>query len=124
MSFSLVSIVPAQHRVALEALGRALGFGGGDVWEHGVPLSADGSAPATHYGLRAWARTETRAAFSGLKANPSAAPPVDGYTPDQISAAIAAVAQDWRDDGPGVGGAHWVAAVSAAGLATAEGEGE
>lgn len=116
MSYSLVSIVPAAHHGALEALGRALGLTPGDTPEHGIALSPTGVAPATHYGLRAWAATTTRVAFEALKSGALTPPAVDGYTPAQIAAAITAVAQDWRDDEPGVGAVHWATALQSAGL--------
>lgn len=113
MSLSLVSIVPAAHLAALNALGVALGWSDG---EHSVPLSATGNAPATHYGLRAWAREQTRATFEALKASPASAPAVPGHSASAVQAAITAVVLDWADDAPGIGSTHWEAVTQGLGL--------
>lgn len=113
MSLSLVAIVPIAHRAALNALGPLLGRGAN---EYSVALSATGNAPATHYGLRAWASEATHAQFTALQADPSLAPAVPGHTPAAIAAAIAAVTLDWRDDAPGVGAQHWADVLAARGL--------
>lgn len=110
MSLSLVSIVPVAHVAALNALGLALGWGDG---EHSVALSPTGAAPASHYGLRAWARAQTKATFDALKADPTQAPPVPGHSAAAVHAAIAAVILNWRDDAPGVGSTHWADVLSA-----------
>lgn len=57
MTYSLVCIVPDEHKPQIEAAGAALGHSGA---EYGVPLSADGSEPATHWGFNANGSTATR----------------------------------------------------------------
>lgn len=113
MSLSLVAIVPAAHVAAINALGPLMGRGAS---EYSVALSATGVAPATHYGLRAWAGEATRTQFTALQASPALAPAVPGHMPAAITAAIAAVVLDWRADTPGAGAQHWVDVLAARGL--------
>jgi len=78
---SLVLIVPAAMRDAVLQIGRALGYEGGFT----VELSADGSAPATHYGAHAWAADDFKALITGTWPTP------DGIDPAVIAAAQAAL---------------------------------
>lgn len=78
---SLVLIVPAAMRDAVLQIGRALGYEGGFT----VELSANGSAPATHYGSHAWTRDAFRDLITGTWPTP------DGIDPVVIAAAKAAL---------------------------------
>jgi hypothetical protein len=49
---STVLILPLDQVATGNAVGNAMGWG---PESYSVPLSADGSEPATHYGLHAWA---------------------------------------------------------------------
>lgn len=72
---SIVLIVPDEHRATLNAFGASMGLGDDN---YTIPLSADGSAPATHWGLAGRARAGFAAILGG-----AAAP---GYTPEQTDA--------------------------------------
>jgi hypothetical protein len=50
---SVVMIVAADDKEIAETFGASLGHSGA---EYAVPLSADGSAPASHFALHSWAR--------------------------------------------------------------------
>jgi hypothetical protein len=56
---SCVLILPLDQVATGNAVGEAMGWGPDN---YSVPLSADGSEPATHYGLHAWAADS----FQGL----------------------------------------------------------
>lgn len=58
---SLVMICPAD---ALDAVGEAIAPLGYSAAEFSVPLSAGGADPATHFGLCAWAQSETALAWT------------------------------------------------------------
>jgi hypothetical protein len=51
MNISCVLILPLDQVATGNAVGEAMGWGPDN---YSVPLSADGSEPATHYGLHAW----------------------------------------------------------------------
>lgn len=72
---SLVMICPVEHLATANAAGEAVGHSSG---EFTVPLSADGSEPATHYGLHAWATPETAYAWT-------IAEEIPGITAEQIT---------------------------------------
>lgn len=59
---SIVLIVEAAARADAEALGLQLGHSGA---EYSVPLSAEGLAPATHFGLHSWGRDDFVAVMAG-----------------------------------------------------------
>jgi hypothetical protein len=59
MSISCVLILPLDQIATGNAVGEAMGYGPNN---YSVPLSADGSEPATHYGLHAWTSDD----FQGL----------------------------------------------------------
>ena len=58
---SLVIICPAALKPAATALAEQLGWTGDNLT---VPLSANGQAPATHFGCHAWAREDAVAVFT------------------------------------------------------------
>lgn len=74
---SMVTICPAAVRPSLLAMGQAVGVDAGMT----VELSADGTAPATHYGSHAWARADFVALMTG-QALPDPMP--DGVTEQDI----------------------------------------
>ena len=55
---SCVLILPDAQTPTGNAVGEAMGWGPAS---YSVPLSADGSEPATHYGLHAWVTEEFQA---------------------------------------------------------------
>jgi hypothetical protein len=59
MNISCVLILPLDQVATGNAVGEAMGWGPDN---YSVPLSADGSEPATHFGLHAWAADS----FQGL----------------------------------------------------------
>lgn len=68
---SLVMICPAEHAAAVSAVSQTLGHSPN---EFSVPLSADGSEPATHYGLHTWALPTTAYAWTTAEEVPPLAP--------------------------------------------------
>jgi hypothetical protein len=58
MSISCVLILPANQVATGNAVGEAMGWGPDN---YSVALSADGSEPATHWGLHAWAQDSVQA---------------------------------------------------------------
>ena len=62
-SISCALVIPAAHRVEMNAIGEALGYGPDNL---SVPLSGDGAEPASHYGCHTWCDAE----FIALLANP------------------------------------------------------
>ena len=69
---STVLILPLDQVATGNAVAEAMGWGPNN---YSVPLSADGSEPATHYGLHAWAGNE----FEQMV--------VTGYYPPQVAEA-------------------------------------
>jgi hypothetical protein len=59
---SCVLIVPLAYHAAANQLAELMGWGPNS---YSVPLSADGSEPATHYGLHAWVTPEFEAMIAG-----------------------------------------------------------
>jgi hypothetical protein len=104
MSQSLVLIIPADLRDDANALGVALGMGSDN---YSVPLSADGSAPATYYGLHAWASDE----FIAMLDSGQLPPDVD-FPQDEFDAIMAASIQSVQSDPAG----HFNAVIAANGL--------
>ena len=79
---SLVVICPAAVRDQLIAVGQPLG-----VYSNmAVELSADGSAPATHYGSHAWAGVEFVAIMTG-----QVVPEIEGVSEAEINALLGAI---------------------------------
>lgn len=89
MNYSLVIIVPVAIREQVNAAAEAQGLGPDNL---SCPLSADGSAPATAYGCRAWAS-------EGFHDN------FDALFPAELRNACIAI--DWQDDHAGVGFTHF-----------------
>ena len=114
MSFdhSFVMICPVASKAAVEAFGQALGYSG---QEFSVPLSADGAAPPTHYGLHTWALPETVAMFMTDAAVP-------GLGPAQIAWLRATLIMSASTEI--TGGAHFDAVCAAHGLQRIADEGE
>lgn len=116
---SAVMIVPAALRDDANALGEELGWGPGNF---SVPLSADGSEPATHYGacaasvgaefldLALWPDEET-ALMLGEMVGTEVPAPAEDADPD----AVAATYGPWIRAGGSVS-AHWRQMLELAGL--------
>lgn len=93
---SVVLIIPTSLKPKADALGEALGHGPNS---YSVPLSANGSEPATHYGLHTWAKQS----FVDMLAGASQGIMPDGldYPADDFAAAMAALVASVRDDATG-----------------------
>lgn len=91
--YSVVIIVPTAYRDAVNAAAEANGHGPDNI---NIPLSADGNAPATHYGTRTLA---TQAFLVSL----------DGYPEALRSQAHI----NYVADAPGIGAGHWAAQLAA-----------
>jgi hypothetical protein len=76
---SLVVICPAEVRGTLIGFGAAIGVSAGMV----VELSADGSAPPTHYGSHSWAGPDFVAIMTG-----QVTPEIDGVSEAEIAAVL------------------------------------
>jgi hypothetical protein len=85
---STILILPAAMRDAGNAVAEAMGWGPDN---YSVPLSADGSAPATHYGLHAWTDDQFKGWVEGT------APLPDGM--DAAVPVIAALIASFRTSG-------------------------
>lgn len=59
---SAVLIIPLANRDAANQLAQLMGWG---LNNYSVPLSADGTEPATHFGLHAWVTPEFEAMMTG-----------------------------------------------------------
>lgn len=79
---SLVVIAPIAVWPSLVAMVTALDNDAGV----GSPLSADGSEPATHLGLHAWASDTFVAIATG-----EVTPEIEGVTPEQIAGLLASI---------------------------------
>lgn len=81
---SLVVICPEISKADVLALGMMLDppVDGG----LSVPLSADGSEPATHWGAHAWATPEFVAIMTG-----QVVPEIEGVTPEQIAGVLSQI---------------------------------
>lgn len=84
---SLVLILPAAHRDQGNAIAVAIGHDVPPGHTYSVPLSSDGSAPATHYGCRTWASPGFVAAIEIART---------GVVPDGTASQIAAMGQSIR----------------------------
>lgn len=114
MTTSCVLIVPASLRDKANTLAEAMGWGPGS---YAVPLSADGSEPITHYGLRTWASDEFVAMLQG--AAQGQMPPAltaASYPPADFAAVVGNLAVSLQ---PAMEG-HFAAAIAAQGLAMVE----
>lgn len=86
---SIVVICATADREQLLAVGAAMGVSGG----MDVALSANGQAPATHYGARSWATP----VFVGIMTG-QITPTIPGVTAEQIQAALAGAIIDVVQD--------------------------
>jgi hypothetical protein len=97
--FSTVLIIPAALQTEANTLGEAMGWGPNN---YSVPLSADGSEPATHFGLHAWVEQTFVDLLGGVAQGQI--PPVEGLTPAQVVEVVSALIVSIRPDS----GGHWV----------------
>lgn len=108
---SIVVICAASDRAQLLAVGNAMGVSGG----MDVALSANGQAPATHYGARSWATP----VFTGIMTG-TIQPTIPGVTAEQIAAVLATAIVDVVADAatqPGFSArAHFLGVCAAMGL--------
>lgn len=90
---SAVLILPESQVSTGNAVGEAMGWGGPS---YSVPLSADGSEHATHYGLHAWVTEE----FQALIETGAYPPEVEtaGITQGVYDAMMAALISSFWDD--------------------------
>ena len=90
---SAVLILPESQVSTGNAVGEAMGWGGPS---YSVPLSADGTEPATHYGLHAWVTEE----FQALIETGAYPPQVEaaGITQADYDAMMAALISSFWDD--------------------------
>lgn len=113
---SFVLIIPAALADTANALGEAMGWGPGS---YSVPLSANGLAPASHYGLHTWAEQS----FADMleAAGTGTIPPelaAAGYPAQDFAAVLAGLIVSVRDDSVG----HWQDAIAGVGLIMEIGE--
>lgn len=81
--YSVPMICPAADADAISTLAEALGHGPNTM---SVPLSSDGSEPATHYGAHAWARQQFIDVVEAGRNGDIPQPLQDaGYTGDQVA---------------------------------------
>lgn len=109
---SCVLITPVANRDAANQLAELMGWGPGS---YSVPLSADGTEPATHFGLHAWVQPEFEALLSGA---------AEGIMPEGLAQAgypeavflgiMASLITSLRDDMTG----HWQDVLTTSGLQT------
>jgi len=90
---SAVLIVTTANLDAANALGEAMGWGPNS---YSVPLSTDGTDPATHYGLHAWVTEEFQALIE-TGAYPSQVEAA-GITQADYDAMMAALISSFWDD--------------------------
>lgn len=90
---SCVLILPVDQVATGNAVGEAMGWGPNS---YSVPLSADGSEPATHYGLHAWVTEE----FQTLIETGAYPPEVEaaGITQSDYDAMMAVLISSFWDD--------------------------
>lgn len=100
---SAVLIVPDAHRDAANAFGESMGWGPNN---YSVALSADGAAPATHWGCRA----DVSQAFIDMMADP----------PAEAAPVLAALISDIADGVQPYD--HWTAVLAANSLQIVEAE--
>lgn len=90
---SLVLIIPTELRDSANQLGDVLGMGPDN---YSVALSADGSEPATHYGLHAWVEQAFQALVESGVYPPELAE--SGISEDDYNAMMAVlVSSFWPD---------------------------
>lgn len=129
MTHSVVLIVPAAIVADGNRLAWAMGWqeapGSGAGETFGVPLSASGKAPATHYGTHTWAGAEFLKVLGDAKA---AKLPDKTWTDYNLSAkrtgaAVAAIVPRIVEGiGAEIAQANWQAALAEAGLKVIEEE--
>lgn len=111
---SCVLIIPANLRDSANQLSVFMDWGPNS---YSVPLSGDGSEPATHYGLHSWV-TE---AFEPMLAGPMPTELADGGYPEaSYNAIIGSLISSFRDDNTG----HFEAVLADNGLFTVQGKSE
>lgn len=103
---SLVLILPASLQEKGNALGEALGHGPAS---YSVPLSADGSEPATHYGLHTWAADTF---LDMLETAGEGMPEGLDYPAQDFAAVVGSLIASVRDDVSG----HFAEVIGAEGL--------
>lgn len=113
-TISAVLIVPAAQRDAANALAEAMGWGP-DCYS--VPLSPDGAAPVTHWGLHSWVQ-ESFALMLGAAGEGQMPPELiaAGYPPEDFVAVLGALIYSLWPDMTG----HVADVLQAAGLMLAE----
>jgi hypothetical protein len=87
--YSAVLVVSADNQAIGNQLAEALGHGPNN---YSVPLSSDGSEPATHYGCRAQVNEVFVAMVQG--ASQGSLPEIDGMTPQEVAQAFMAMQID------------------------------
>jgi len=94
--YSAVLVVSADNQAIGNQLAEALGHGPNN---YSVPLSADGSEPATHFGCRA----QVNDVFVAMvqSASQGELPEIDGLTPEQVATAFSAMQIDIQPAGDG-----------------------
>lgn len=108
--YSTVLIIPADLRSEANTLGEAMGWGPNN---YSVPLSENGTEPATHYGLHAWSTQEFVDLMEGI--GTGQVPPVAGMPQSQVIEVISALnSNPFRPDIRG----HWVEVLETLGLQT------
>lgn len=107
---SCVLITPSPNRDAANQLAELMGWGPGS---YSVPLSADGTDPATHYGLHAWVQPSFEAMLVGAAEGtmPEALAQA-GYPEAVFLALMGSLIASTRDSMEG----HWQDVVTANGL--------
>lgn len=103
MLTSAVFILPDAYRDAGNALGENMGWGSNS---YSVPLSPDGTEPATHWGARA----DVSPGFFDLLASP----------PPEAAPILAELILDTRESGEPY--AHWTDVIGGLGLKTVQGK--
>jgi len=87
--YSAVLVVSADNQAIGNQLAEALGHGPNN---YSVPLSADGSEPATHFGCRAQVNEVFVAMVQG--ASQGSLPEIDGMAPQEVAQAFMAMSID------------------------------
>lgn len=111
---SCVLIVPASLHTAANQLGEIMGWGPNS---YSVPLSADGTEPATHYGLHTWVTSEFETMMAGAAQGQMPQPLADGgYPLETFLAIMGSLIASIRDSMDG----HWDDILTANGLVRVE----
>ena len=81
--YSVVLLIPAASQTAANQVAAGIGHGPNNF---SVPISADGSEPATHYGCRA----QTQQSFIDMltAAGQGTLPEIEGMTPQEVGAVL------------------------------------